>query len=460
MRNTDYKFVETDSEKILSALIKKYEKITGHTIKPSDPDRLFISWVANAIVNERVNQNYAANQNIPSRAEGVNLDALGEWIYSLKRKAAQSAKCMVRFNISTAQETSISIPSGTRVTDKSQHLIWVTTKDALIPIGETYTDVMVQCQTAGTIGNGYTEGQICVLLDMNNILYFSSCANITESDGGAEEQDDNTYYEAMRTVPDSYSTAGAEGAYIYWAKSVSDEIKDVKAINPKLLKSKTLNVFRNADNNRFAFVGGDQIIVSSIKVYDEGFSHLMSKGSDYLVDYSDGLLTLALKPTGAVATANKISVKYEQLRAGYVYIYALMNDGTIASQTIKDAILDACSSSDVRPLTDYVTVQDPEVVTYNINCTYYISEESQKPLSEIEADVTKAINTYIEWQCAKLGRDINPDELKVLLKKAGVKRVNITSPTFTSLRSGANNDIPQIAQLGTVTVTNGGYEDE
>ncbi len=460
MRNTEYRFVETDSEKILADLIKKYEEMTGHTIKPSDPDRLFISWIANIIVNERVKQNYAGNQNLPSRAEGENLDILGEWLYSHKRKAAQSAKCTVRFNISEAQATSISIPSGTRVTDKNQHLVWATTEDALIPIGETYTDVMVQCQTVGTIGNEYTEGQICVLLDINNILYFSSCANITKSDGGAEEQDDETYYKSMRSVLDSYSTAGAEASYIFWAKSVSDEIKDVKAINPKLLKKKTLVALRDADNNRCAFVGGDQIIVPSIKVYDEGFSRLLSKEKDYTVDYSDGLLTLAIKPTGMVATANKIGITYEQLRAGYVYIYALMNDGTIASQTIKEAILDACNKSHVRPLTDFVSVQDPEVVMYNINCTYYISEDSPKPLSEIEADVTKAINVYREWQSAKLGRDINPDELHALMKAAGVKRVNIDEPVFTSLRSGANNDIPQIAKLGTVTVTNGGYEDE
>lgn len=460
MRNTDYKFVETDSEKILSKLIQKYEEITGHTLKPSEPDRLFISWVTNIIVSERVNQNYAGNQNIPSRAEGANLDALGEFLYSLKRKAAQSAKCIMRFDISAAQSTSISIPSGTRVTDKSQNLIWVTTEDALIPIGETYTEVMVQCQTAGTIGNEYAIGQICVLLDVNNILYFSSCANITESDGGAEEQDDTSYYNSMRAALDSYTTAGAQGSYEYWAKSVSDEIQDVRAISPKLEKRKSLTVYKDASNNRFAFVGGDQILTDTIKVYNEDFSQLLSEVSDYAVDYSDGLLTLAIKAPGTVATANKIGIEYDQLRAGYVYIYALMKDGTIAGEMIKDSILEACNDRYVRPLTDFVSVQDPEVIPYNIECTYYISEESQKSLSEIEANVSNAVNNYIKWQCEKLGRDINPDELKALLKQAGVKRVDIVEPVFTSLRSGVNNDIPQIASVGTVTVTNGGYEDE
>ena len=211
-RTTEYQFVETDSAKILAQLISKYEEITNHTLKPGEPDRLFIAWVADIIINERVNQNYTGNQNIPSRAEGVYLDALGKWIFNLERSGAQAAKCTVRFNISAAQENSITIPIGTRVSGASQNLVWETTEDALIPIGETYVDVMVQCQTAGIIGNGYTEGQINALIDVDNILYFESCSNITVSDGGAEEQTDEEYFESMRMVADSYSTAGAEGS--------------------------------------------------------------------------------------------------------------------------------------------------------------------------------------------------------------------------------------------------------
>lgn len=459
-RNTEYKFVDTDSEAILAKLINKFEELTNRTLKPSDPDRLFLSWVANAIVNERVNLNYAANQNIPSRAEGESLDALGLWIYSLPRKDKQSSKCTERIHISAPQATSISVPAGTRITDLSQALVWETTKDALIPIGETYVDVMLQCQKAGEIGNGYTEGQICVLIDVDNILYFSHCENITVSDGGAEEQDDDAYYEDMRSVLDSYSTAGAEGSYIYWAKSVSDEIADVKAVVPVLHREETPDVYQNANGDRCAFLGGEQIVLNSIKVYNEDFTTLYAEGTDYEVDYSDGLLKIIVAENGAVATADKIGVRLDQQRAGYVYLYALMDDGTIATQTIKEAILAACNDTDVRPLTDYVTIHDPEIVPYNIEFTYYISQDTQKSLTEIEADVTSAVNTYVEWQCSKLGRDINPDELKAYLKKAGVKRATIVSPEFTSLRSGANNDVPQIAQIGTINVTNGGYEDE
>lgn len=459
-RSTEYKFVDTDSEAIVAELVSAYEEITKRTLQPSEPDRLFISWVADVIISERVKQNYTGNQNIPSSAEGVYLDALGKWLFNIDRRDAQAAKCTVRFTISAAQSTTIAVPIGTRVTGTTQNLVWTTKEDAVIPIGETYVDVMVQCETAGTIGNGYTQGQINTLIDVDNILYFSSCSNITESDGGAEKQTDEEYFETMRTVADSYSTAGAEGSYIYWAKSVTSEIADVKAVCPNIMRTETPSLYQDGDGNKFAFVGGEQFDTRTLKVYTEDFETLLEEETDYTVSYINGLITLAIEADSAVATANKIGINILQRRAGYVYLYALMNDGTVASETIKQAISDACSPETVRPLTDCVLVEDPEEVEYNINCTYYISQETQLTISEIEAAVTSAVNEYVSWQCAKLGRDINPDKLRTLLMGAGVKRMTITSPVFTSLKSGANNDVPQIAKLVSMTVTNGGYEDE
>lgn len=459
-RNTDYKFVETDSATIEAALIAEYERITGITVQPATPDRLFIAWVASVIIQERVNQNFVGNQNIPSRAEGSYLDALGKWLFGIERRQAQSAKCTVRFTISAVQTTSITIPAGTRVSDKSQSLVWATTEDALIEIGEIYADVMVQCTTTGTIGNDYAEGQINTLIDVDNILYFSSCSNITVSDGGAEIENDDEYYESMRAYTDSYSTAGSEGAYSYWAKSVSTEIADVKAVCPTLQRREQVTVYSNSDDSKFAFMGGDQIKIDTLKVYNEDFTTHLAKETDYTVSYIDGLVTIALTANTAVATANKIGVIAEQVRAGYVYIYAIMKDGTIAGEVIKSSIYAACNPKNVRPLTDCVVVADPEVITYDIEFTYYVSEDSPLSLSDIETAVTNATNTYIAWQHAKLGRDINPDKLRWLLMEAGIKRADIKFPLFTSLHSGANDDIPQIARVNNIKITNGGYEDE
>lgn len=459
-RDTFYKFVDTDSDAVVARLVSAYENMTGRTLRPADPDRLFISWVASVIVQERVNQNYVGNQNLPSRAEGENLDALGEWIYDIKRLAAQPSKCTVRFNISAAQSTSIAIPQGTRVTDASGDLIWYTTEDAVIPIGSLYADVMVQCETAGDIGNGYVAGQINTLVDVDNILYFSSCANIDTASGGANEATDEQYYELMREGLDSYSTAGPVGAYIYWAKTVSANIADVKPIQPRLTDVQTVPLYTDSDGYKHAFIAGEHLLPDSLEVRENSESEPAIHGIDYSYIYEDQLLNIEIKSDGALAALNTVHITIECIKAGYVYLYALMNDGTLADAAVKAAIRDACNQDTVRPLTDFVAVEDAETVSYNINLTYWIDRNSTKSLADIQADVTAAVNEFVAWQSGKIGRDINPSYLEWLLKDTGVKRVAIASPAFTELRNGDDHTVPQVAQIGTISVVNGGFEDE
>lgn len=376
-RNKEYQFINTDTNALVSQLISAYEKIVGLTVQPASPERLFIQWIADVIIQERVMNNYTGNQNIPSRAEGSDLDALGELFYDKLRPAAQAAICTVRFYISEAQASAILVPKGTRVTDKNNTLVWETTADAYISIGDTYVDVMVQCQTVGTIGNGYAPGQINTLVDVFN--YYDHCENITMSDDGANTATDDEYYELMRASEDAYSTAGAKGGYLYFAKQVSTEIADVVGNSPS---------------------------------------------------------------------------------PGQVNLYVLMSDGSIAGDEIKNAVLAACNEEYVRPMTDLVVVDDPETVPYDITFTYYIPHNTSLSAAEIEAGVNNTVAEYISWQSAKLGRDINPSYLGSLLMKTGIKRIEMSAPAYSSLRDGSDNTVPQVAQVGAVTITNGGYEDD
>ena len=378
-RNTQYKFVPTDPEDIVTELTALYEAIFDTTVQPASPDQLFIRYVAAIIIQERVQNNYTGNQNIPSRAEGKNLDALAELTYSKERPAAKAATCTMRFSISEAQKSAVLIPAGTRITDTNKTLVWVTLEDNYIPIGETYIDVEnVTCQTAGTAGNGYTPGQINKLVDVFD--FYTSCQNVTTSGGGSDAPDDDEYYELMRSSMDAYSTAGARGGYVYWAKQESTEIADVIATSPT---------------------------------------------------------------------------------PGVVKLYVLMKDGTAAGEEIKAKVLAACSADERRPLTDYVSVEDPESVDYRIRFTYYIQEGGTESAEALEAAVREKVDQYVTWQCAKLGRDINPSRLISMLMETGIKRVDLTEPAFISLKDGSGTDTPQLARLdGTPEIINGGYEDE
>lgn len=377
-QGADYQFIPTDPEDIIVWLTGVYEEIMGVTVQPASPERLFIQWMAETIVLERVLTNYVGNQNIPSRAVGENLDALAELFYTHKRPQAKAATCTVRFTISEPQTFAVLIPVGTRVTDGETTLVWATQEDVYVKAGETYTDVSVVCQTVGKVGNGYVKGQINAIIDP--FAYFLSCENLTESDGGADAATDEAFYELLRLSMDAYSCAGARGGYIYFAKQVSTEIADVIAASPT---------------------------------------------------------------------------------PGVVKLYVLMENGTPATEEMKGKVLEACSADDVRPLTDFVSVEDPERMDYRVRFTYYLQEGSTTSAEVLEQAVRDKVAEYTAWQCAKLGRDINPSRLISMLMETGIKRVDLIEPVFTALKDGSGTDAPQIAQLvEPPEIINGGYEDE
>lgn len=226
----DIHFVDTDTNTLVNALIQSYEAFTGRTLYPADPARLFILWVADIIIQERVNIDFSARQNVPRYAEGEYLDSLAELFKDAYRLEPEKAKTTLRFTLSIPLEVATIVPAGTRVTVDGE-IIFQTMNALTIPAGDLFGDVEAECQTAGEIGNGFVPGQITQLIDI--FPYFGSVENVSESDGGADEESDAAFYERMRESVETFSTAGPLGAYEYYAKSASALIVDVKATSPE-----------------------------------------------------------------------------------------------------------------------------------------------------------------------------------------------------------------------------------
>ena len=226
----DISFVETDTEAIVNALIQSYEKFTGRTLYPADPARLFILWVADIIVQERVNIDFSAKQNVPRYAEGEYLDSLAELFKDTYRLEPEKAKTTLRYTLSIKLDTATVIPAGTRATPDGD-VVFATLQDLTIPAGQLSGDVAAECTQAGEIGNGFVPGQIKQAVDV--FPYFQSVSNTTESAGGADEESDAAFYERLRESVETYSTAGPMGGYEYFAKSASALIADVKATSPE-----------------------------------------------------------------------------------------------------------------------------------------------------------------------------------------------------------------------------------
>lgn len=160
------------------------------------------------------------------------------------------------------------------------------------------------------------------------------------------------------------------------------------------------------------------------KATDDEFYELMRASQD--------AYSCAGAKGGYIYFAKQVSTKIADVVAnspsdGTVDLYVLMDDGTIATTEIKNAVLAACNDDTVRPLTDKVSVKDPQKVNYNITFTYYVPKDSSLSSTEIKAAVDKAAAEFVAWQCGKLGRDINPSVLIGKLMQTGIKRVALTS---------------------------------
>lgn len=139
---------------------------------------------------------------------------------------------------------------------------------------------------------------------------------------------------------------------------------------------------------------------------------------------------------------------------GVVDIRFIMADGSIPDASMITGLTDYLQQGERRPFTDQVQVGAPSVVDYQIEATYYINKSDQSAAAMIQSAVDQAVDDYKFWQCTKIGRDINPDELRGLMKNAGVKRTEIKKPAFTVLQDG------QVARCTAVNMTYGGLEND
>lgn len=139
---------------------------------------------------------------------------------------------------------------------------------------------------------------------------------------------------------------------------------------------------------------------------------------------------------------------------GVVDIRFIMEDGSLPDEKTIKGMEEHLQQRSKRPLTDNVTVAAPDAVKYKIDLTYYINASDSSMAVQIQQQAQQAIADFKTWQCTKIGRDINPDQLKALMMDAGVKRIEITEPAFTVLQDN------EVAVLESENVVYGGLEND
>lgn len=375
----DIEFLETDTETVISSMIALYEEMQraagrdNYKVRHGNPERVFISWMAAIIVQQRTLINETAKMNVPryaAKSENEEyLDSLAEIFKDTQRLPASPASATFRFYISEPQQQSTIIPAGTRISFDGV-IIFATSEVLEIRAGETSGEVEAVCTQPGTVGNGLVAGQVKEVVDLFD--HYQKAENITTTSGGAEKEDNESYYERMRDSMESFSTAGPINGYIYWTKTVSPAVLDVAVTSPE---------------------------------------------------------------------------------ACYVDVRVILRDGQEATEAVLKEIEEALNASDIRPLTDIVTVSAPETVDFSIDATFWIAQPNRESAAAIEREVRAAVDSFIIWQTSKMGRDINPSYLTKLMMDAGAKRVEVRQPTFQSVADIA------VGKLKSKSVLNGGLED-
>lgn len=165
--------------------------------------------------------------------------------------------------------------------------------------------------------------------------------------------------------------------------------------------------------------------------------------------YSTAGPTQAYDYWARIASSDVGDVSITSPSAGNITIYVLKQGGIIpgSGDAVLTAVNSAVNDKSRRPMTDHVTVLPAAAKNTTVNVEYYISPGNSVNATAIQSAVSSAVNEYISWQTGKIGRSINPDELKKLMLVAGASRVDVLTPVR------ANVAVNEAVQITSKTVT-------
>ena len=201
---------------------------------------------------------------------GNYLDLFGEE-YHTPRDLGEQSRGELTFSIPEATTTEILIPRGTSVFDSDTGILFDTTGDTIINIGDTTATCSAVSRVIGGITNA-KAGKITVFSDPNNKPYSSlSVTNVDAFTGGRDYETDDVYKARLLQVK-AQDSFGSREYYTRLGESV-DGVHDVLLVPAT---GYTAGVLVNGDekplnNNILAQVTGLYTTESNL-VYNHSFT--------------------------------------------------------------------------------------------------------------------------------------------------------------------------------------------
>ena len=422
MERDELNFIETSAQEIWDTILDELENEVAEPLYPGDERRIFGEALVQVIVAWYSAVNDACRQKMLMYARGDVLDAIGE-TRDVERLDPTYATTTLRFSIENALASNLVIPAGVRASNDFEHY-FATDATAVLPAGSLYVDVPASATKGGEDYNGIGPNEICRIIDVSLVPLIDAVANLTETTGGGDIEDDDSYRERIREAENKLSTAGPAKAYKYWALSANPLVSDAIVVSEQETLTEDLTV-----HGGYIFRGGDTLVPDTLKVFKGNL--IATEGTDYEKIYENDLLTIQL--LGTLASETTVRIEIVRDMRGRVKIVPICAGGELPSEDVLADVLAVVSADDIKPLTDIVTVEAPQIENYDIELTYYVNTANESAVVSAVEGSGGAIDNYVYWQGSTLDQDINPDELTKRILNAGASRVEIVKPVYTEL---------------------------
>ena len=125
-----------------------------------------------------------------------------------------------------------------------------------------------------------------------------------------------------------------------------------------------------------------------------------------------------------------VSVRRVRSEDAIVRLCIMCADGEVPDENYCAQVQQYIMSLKRTPDTDKIEIIAPEVVAYELDVTFYISDERKDIAESIKNNVEDAVESFVRHMQENIGYDINTDLLRAYANAAGARRILIESPEY------------------------------
>ncbi len=219
-----------EQQGIFDELVAYFEsdQCAERTLYPDQVENYQLSTFSYGLAQRNAELQLGYEQTFVVFATGQNLD-LKAAERGLVRLTAAHAQTQIEFNLSASTSIDVVIPAGTRVSAGSTETIFATTQTLIVAAGETSGQTLAVANIPGTASNRLPIGAVSTILDP--IAYVASATNVTETGGGGDAEDDETFRSRILRFWETLSKAGSNRAYEAHVLASHPDIIDCNAVS-------------------------------------------------------------------------------------------------------------------------------------------------------------------------------------------------------------------------------------